>query len=102
MSHLITAGMALLNDIEAFLEKHEMSPTALGDRALGDRHFVRQLRQGRRVWPETEGKVRAFMCEHEKAVADASLTEPEHAIAGRHRSTGQINELSGACAGDGL
>jgi hypothetical protein len=53
--------MALLEDIEAFLETHEISATALGHHALGDRHFVRQLRMGRRVWPETEGKVRQFM-----------------------------------------
>lgn len=51
----------LLDDIEAFLETHEMSPTRFGDDALGDRHFVKQLRQGRRVWPETEAKARRFM-----------------------------------------
>lgn len=64
MSHLIIAVMALLDDIEVFLEgNREISATSLGDRALGDRHFVRQLRNGRRVWPETEAKVRAFMAE---------------------------------------
>jgi hypothetical protein len=52
----------LLTDIEAFLRANpSFSATSLGDRALGDRHFVRQLRNGRRVWPETEEKVRAFM-----------------------------------------
>lgn len=40
---------------------HNVSATAFGDAALGDRHFVRQLRAGRRVWPETEAKVRTFM-----------------------------------------
>jgi hypothetical protein len=56
----------LLADIETFLVDHpEVSPTALGDNALGDRHFVRQLRSGRRVWPETEAKVRAFMAEYQ-------------------------------------
>jgi len=64
--------MALLDDIEAFLATHEdISATALGDRALGDRHFVRQLRLGRRVWPETEEKVRAFMAEAGGGVAHA-------------------------------
>lgn len=54
--------MTLLEDIEAFLGAHpEVSATALGQNALGDRHFVRQIRTGRRVWPETEAKVRAFM-----------------------------------------
>jgi hypothetical protein len=56
--------MALLQDIEAFLEMHEISATALGHQALRDRHFVRQLRAGRRVWPETEAKVRQFMSEY--------------------------------------
>lgn len=53
--------MDLLSDIEAFLTAHGMSATAFGDKALGDRHFVRQLRKGRRVWPETEAKARRFM-----------------------------------------
>jgi hypothetical protein len=52
---------ALLSDIEAFIAAHKMAPTAFGDAALSDRHFVRQLREGRRVWPETEAKVRTFM-----------------------------------------
>jgi hypothetical protein len=51
----------LLSDIEAFLKAHGMAPTRFGDLALGDRHFVRQIREGRRVWPETEAKVRRFM-----------------------------------------
>lgn len=78
--------MALLDDIEAFLEHHEdLSATALGDRALGDRHFVRQLRMGRRVWPETEDKIRAFMADHE-----ASNSGDGAAV-----STGQADEESG-------
>jgi len=52
----------LLNDIEAFLAAHnEISATSFGDCAMGDRHLVRQLRKGRRLWPETEAKVRRFM-----------------------------------------
>jgi hypothetical protein len=53
--------MALLTDIESFLKVNTISATAFGSHALGDRHFVRQLRIGRRVWPETEAKVRHFM-----------------------------------------
>lgn len=65
----------LLDNIEAFLATHDISATALGDRALGDRHFVRQLRAGRRVWPETEAKVRRFMATYKPAApaqADAA------------------------------
>ena len=52
----------LLSDVEAFLKAHpEVSQTRFGADALGDRHFVRTLREGRRLWPETESKVRHFM-----------------------------------------
>ncbi|USI71637.1 hypothetical protein [Sphingomonas morindae] len=51
----------LLADIEMFLRDHQIAPTRFGKDALGDRHFVRQVRDGRRVWPETEQKVRSFM-----------------------------------------
>lgn len=59
----------LIDDVEAFIAFHQISPTAFGQRALGDRHFVRQLRSGRRVWPETEAKVRAFMAELEGSLS---------------------------------
>jgi hypothetical protein len=58
----------LLDDIEAFLERNpDVSPTRFGDEALSDRHLVRQLRAGRRVWPETEAKVRGFMARYRAA-----------------------------------
>lgn len=53
--------MNLLSDIEAFITTHTVSATWFGETALNDRHFVKQLRKGRRVWPETEQKVRRFM-----------------------------------------
>lgn len=54
----------LLSDIEVFLTTHDMSPTRFGRDALNDRHFVKALRGGRRVWPETEAKVRRFMAQY--------------------------------------
>lgn len=51
----------IAQDIEAFLVAHEMKATRFGVLALNDRHLVRQLRNGRRLWPETEAKVRRFM-----------------------------------------
>lgn len=59
----------LLNDVEAFLKATGMAPTRLGGEALGDYHFVRQLREGRRVWPETEAKVRAYMATYQAEAA---------------------------------
>lgn len=54
----------LLSDIETFLAEHNLAPSTFGAAALGDRHFVRQLRNGRRVWPPTEEKVRQYMQEY--------------------------------------
>jgi hypothetical protein len=63
---------SLLQDIEAFLETHSatLSPTAFGVGALKDRHFVRQIRKGRRIWPETEQRVRRFMATYRPAEQD--------------------------------
>ena len=67
MSHLYSMTMStLLNDIETFLDTHKatISPTAFGDAAMNDRHLVRQLRNGRRLWPETEAKIKRFMASY--------------------------------------
>lgn len=55
---------SLLAEIEAFISTHEIAPTAFGAMALNDKHFVRDLRKGRRVWPETAAKVRHAMLTH--------------------------------------
>lgn len=54
----------LLTDIERFLAETGMGAATFGGLAMGDRHLVRQLRNGRRLWPETEAKVRAFMASY--------------------------------------
>ncbi|WP_236574928.1 hypothetical protein [Sphingobium sp. S6] len=51
----------LLQAVEAYLAQTGMAPTAFGDGALNDRHFVRQLRKGRRTFRDTEDRVRKFM-----------------------------------------
>ncbi|WP_367347555.1 hypothetical protein [Sphingobium yanoikuyae] len=51
----------ILSDIEAFLDAQELGAATFGDLAMKDRHLVRQLRNGRRLWPETERKIRHFM-----------------------------------------
>ena len=66
----------LLTDIEAFLDQHDMPPTRFGEEAMRDRHFVRQLRTGRRVWPETEAKARDFMASYQP---NADEREPARA-----------------------
>lgn len=61
----------LLQAIEAFLEDYNIAPSSFGHMALGDKHFVRQLRNGRRVWDDTASKVRSFM-DHYIATADVA------------------------------
>lgn len=51
----------LIHDIDAFCEAQGMSPWQFGLLALNDKPFVKQLRDGRRVWPATEARVRDFM-----------------------------------------
>jgi hypothetical protein len=51
----------LLTDIEAFLEETGMGPSYFGKRAVGNSELVERLRSGRRVWPDTEAKIREFM-----------------------------------------
>lgn len=75
----------LLEDVEDFLQRTGMAASALGAR-FGDRHFVRQLRGGRRVWPDTEAKVRAIMAEHESACIPGSEVS----------ASGKPEDISGA------
>ncbi|HKJ75245.1 MAG TPA: hypothetical protein VKA19_14110 [Alphaproteobacteria bacterium] len=51
----------LLLEIEKFLLRHDMSASAFGKEAVNDRGFVRQLRRGRQLLPNTMRKVREFM-----------------------------------------
>ncbi len=54
----------LQQDIAAFCEANGMAKSQFGLLALNDKAFVSQIEKGRRVWPETEAKVRAFMASH--------------------------------------
>ena len=59
-------------DIDAFLRVHKLSDSAFGRQALNDWKLIRQLRAGRRLWPDTEGRVRTFMAGYRpKARAEA-------------------------------
>lgn len=51
----------LLSEVEAFLATHEMAPSRFGLAAVGDNHLVTDMKDGRRLWPETERKIRLFM-----------------------------------------
>jgi hypothetical protein len=58
----------LLTDIDAFLRVHKLSDSAFGRHALNDWKLIRQLRAGRRLWPDTEGRVRGFMASYQPRV----------------------------------
>ncbi len=58
-----------LTDIEKFLSDTGMSASYFGKVAAGNSELVARLREGRRTWPETEKKVRAFMRERRKVAA---------------------------------
>lgn len=56
----------LLSEIELFISTHGITERKFGEDALNDKNFVRQLRgengnRPRRLYPETESKVRRFM-----------------------------------------
>lgn len=55
------SNAAFLSDIRAFLAKTGMQPTYFGRCAASNSRLVERLEQGKRVWPETELKVRAWM-----------------------------------------
>lgn len=59
----------LLTDIKAFCVAKGLSHTRFGELALNDRPFVMNVENGRRLWPETEAKVRKFMAEYVESQA---------------------------------
>lgn len=52
---------SLLSEIEAFLSETGMGESYFGKCAVGNSELVQRLRDGGRVWPETEAKARSFM-----------------------------------------
>lgn len=59
----------LLETIDAFLAETGMGAAYFGKRAVGNSELVARLRAGRRVWPETEGRVLAFIVSHRASLA---------------------------------
>lgn len=55
----------LLSDIDDFRRAHRMGEHKFGLLAVKNGRLVERLRNGGRVWPDTEAKVRAFMRQYE-------------------------------------
>lgn len=49
------------SEVERYLDKRGLSPSAFGDKAAGDPNFVFELRNGREPRRATIAKVRSFM-----------------------------------------
>lgn len=62
----------LQQEIATFMEAHSMPPATFGRLAVKDPRFVFDLERGRRVWPETESKVRTFMAEYSAPSSEAA------------------------------
>lgn len=62
----------LLTEIRAFLALSGMGETYFGKAAVGNSELVKRLEKGRRVWPDTEEKVRAFIAERSAKLESAA------------------------------
>lgn len=72
---MVITDEALLAQIEAFLNRHRISPTKFGEVAANDRHFVRHLRAGRTVTLRKAQKVHEYMAAaDQKAPNDGEAT----------------------------
>lgn len=56
----------IVPEIDSFLKVHKMAESYFGRKAANDWKLVRQLRAGRRLWPDTEARIRTFMASYEK------------------------------------
>jgi hypothetical protein len=69
----------LLSDIEKFMAEVNLGPHRFGILAASNGRLVERLRDGKRVWPDTEQQVRKFMREYRRKAKATS--QPEQAVA---------------------
>lgn len=67
---------AFISDIDAFLDRSGMTPTAFGRKAMGDPSFIPNLRSGRCPNMRTVSRIRTFITECDRA---ASASEAKDA-----------------------
>lgn len=63
---------SLVDEIDAFLARHSMTPTRFGGLFLNDRMFVGRLRRGRDPKESMLRRVRGKMAEYDENAADIS------------------------------
>jgi len=64
----------LLSDIHAFMAETGLSPFRFGILAVKNGRLVDRLRDGGRVWPETEIAIRAFMRSYDRTKTKAGAS----------------------------
>ncbi|MBO4228043.1 hypothetical protein [Bradyrhizobium neotropicale] len=71
-----TGNQTLLQEVENFLQAHNLSATRFGVLAAGDTKFVGTLRKGRKLRSLTEQRIREWM----RAQQDAEATAREPGV----------------------
>lgn len=83
----------LIQEIEKFLAAQDMGASYFGKKAVGNSEVVPRLRDGGRVWPETEAKIRSFM-------AQRTVRNGGHVVASRQRQAADVQkDITGKRAG---
>jgi hypothetical protein len=62
-----TSASQLLDEIDAFLVKHEMTATTFGLLSSNDGHLIRDMRGGRQITLGRADRIRAFMSAYRPA-----------------------------------
>ena len=62
----------ILPEIESFLSETGMGESYFGKKAVGNSELVDRLRNGRRIWPDTEERVRDFIQSQRQRDGDAA------------------------------
>jgi hypothetical protein len=57
---------SLIKEIDAFKQRSGLSDFRIGFLAARNGRLVERLRNGGRVWPETEDRIRSFIAENSK------------------------------------
>lgn len=67
----------LLSEIEQFMAETGMGAYSFGFEAVKNGRLVERLRSGRRIWPETQSAVRAFMRTERSKFATSRPRSPD-------------------------
>lgn len=73
----------LLAEIEAFLKRHAVRPTAFGQLAVNDAKLVSELRAGSDITTGRMDKVRVFMRDYAEKAAAEKLGRPNRRAVAR-------------------